>query len=255
MVKQADIDIFHIIMGCGCSAAIFDLDGVVTDTAKLHAHAWKVTLDKWMKFYQLKNKSHATIMPFDVVKDYNNHMSGRERLDGIRVFLDSRGVKLPLRDESNTLFTSISGLGEYKNNIYIKDLETSEIKIYHDAVGFIERLRQAGLSIALATSSKNSPIILEKTGLNSTFDVIVDGNHVELLSIPSKPKPDIFMYAANQLGFSLDDCVVFEDSHEALTSISAVSTACVIGVAKNENELHRFENMPVITKFNYEDIS
>ena len=243
------MNVYSLIVDSGCSAVIFDLDGVVTDTAQLHAHAWKITFDKWMKFYQSHNKGISTIKPFDVVKDYDNYMAGRERLEGVRVFLASRSVELPLGDEDDYPFISISGLGKYKNTIYVDELKNSEIKVYNYAVKFIRRLRKAGLSIALATSSKNSPLIMEKTGLAPLFDVIVDGNHVEALSLCSKPAPDIFIYAASQLGLSLECCAVFEDSHEALASVATAGAACTIGVAKNESELHRFGDMTVITKF------
>ncbi len=236
-------DLIRTIKRCGCLAAIFDLDGVVTDTAHLHAHSWKTTFDKVIEYQTNKIGLNQQIIPFDLDKEYYGYLAGRGRMDSVNAFLASREFNLPLGEESDNSFESIYGIASYKNDLYIRSLEEQSINVYDDAVEFIYYLRSLGFKIGLATASKNSPLILRRTKLAGLFDTVVDGNDIQEQGLKPKPAAEAYSYAAEQLGFSLSDCVVFEDSYESLLSLQAAGTACTVGVAKNNFVQNKFNGI------------
>lgn len=228
-VLNAPTDVLGMIAEAGCTAAIFDLDGVVTRTMHLHVRAWQQALDE----YLAQTSPTAAFHPFDPDRDYQRYLDGRTRTEGLRAFLASRDIDLPLGNEDDPHFASVLGLGTYKNSLYLNALETTGIEIYADAIDFIERLRREGFPIGLATSSKNAPLILARTGLARLFDVIVDGNVVEREGLRSKPAPDIFVHTAALMGKSVQQCAIFEDTVEVLAELAALAPGCAVAVVRN----------------------
>jgi len=220
-------DTLDLIADCGCTAAIFDLDGVVTRTTHLHVRAWQRALDEF-----LRQAAPAAAL-FDPNVDYPRHLDGRTRMEGLRQFLASRDIDLPAGQDDDARFISLAGLGTYKNSLYLQALETSGIDTYADAIAFVERLRRRSYPIALATSSKNAPLILARTGLGDLFDLVIDGNVTERLGLRSKPAPDIFIHAADQLGRPLRECAVFEDTVAVLDGLAGLAPGCAVAVVRD----------------------
>jgi HAD superfamily hydrolase (TIGR01509 family) len=180
-------------------AAIFGLDGVLTDTASVHARAWKEVVDPMVD------------EPFDVLNDYRKYVAGRPRVDGIRNFLMSRKVTLP----EDQLFQ----LGEKKNELYLCRLREDGVRVNPEMVARMALYKSAGMKIAVASGSKNAKSVLDRANLLE-FGVVVDGNDVEALGLKPKPAPDIFIHAAKLMGVPMDKCIIFEDSEAALTQLS-----------------------------------
>jgi HAD superfamily hydrolase (TIGR01509 family) len=228
-VLTAPTDLLGLITEAGCTAAIFDLDGVVTRTTYQHVSAWRQALDEFLT----QAAPLVDRRPFDVEADYQRHLDGRTRTAGLKAFLASRGAELPLGREDDTPFASVLGLATYKNDLYLAALATTGIEVFADAVEFIERLRRRSVPVALVTSSKNAPMILAQTGLAKLFDVMVDGNVVEREGLCSKPAPDSFAYAAERLGTTLQHCAIFEDTIDVLDALLGLAPGCAIGVVRN----------------------
>ncbi|MBI5921868.1 MAG: HAD hydrolase-like protein [Betaproteobacteria bacterium] len=225
------------------------MDGVITDTTPLHTHAWKQTLDALLA--TLPDRGNLS-RPFDPVADYYRYIDGRVRTEGLRSFLASRKLEIPIGETTDKSYSTIHGIAYIKNSLYQELLILRGVSVHTDAVSFIDTIRRAGLKLGLATSSRNAWRILEMTKLHTTFDVVVDGNDIENLGLHSKPASDIFVYAAKQLGFALEHCAVFEDSFETLERILALSPGCAIGVFRNGNpavskELYGINIVPNLT--------
>ncbi len=179
-------------------AAIFDLDGVVTFTARLHSEAWKQLFDEF-----LRSRAEATGEPFRPFTDadYNAYVDGRPRLDGIRTFLASRGITLPEGTSSDPPDAeTVAGLGHPKNRIFRALLVERGVDVDGGAVRLIRELRERGVRVGVASSSKNTPLILETAGLESLFEARVDGITSEELGLRGKPAPDIFLACLERLG-------------------------------------------------------
>ena len=232
-----------IILG-RCRAAIFDMDGVVTDTAEHHAKAWKKTFDKLQRILDARG---IIMKPFHLEEDYNAYFAGRSRTEGIKAYLASRSISLPQGSEQHPEVDTMMGIAKFKNNLYRTYLQRFGADVYSDAISLIQNLKALSLKIGLATASKNAPMVLQQTGLSPLFDVIADGNDMAAYGLRSKPAPDIFIHVANQLGISFSQCAVFEDSHETLEQASRMSPLYAIGVERwDENTVNgRFGNFPV----------
>ena len=180
-------------------AAIFDLDGVLTDTADVHARAWKDMVDPIVS------------RPFDVVHDYQAYVAGRPRIAGIRDFLKSRDVVLP-EDE-------LHKIGEEKNRRYVANLARVGVRVNPEMLARMEQYTASGVKIGIASSSKNARLVLDMAKLPFT-GILVDGNDVESLGLAPKPSPDIFIHTAKLLGVPMAQCIIFEDSEAALQQIA-----------------------------------
>jgi len=214
------------------SAAILDLDGVITRTASQHGRAWKEMFDTFLEHRSPREgEDHS---PFDEGRDYLRYVDGKPRLDGVRGFLASRGIELPEegRSEASGEDATIHQLGCRKNDIFLKLLEREPVETFGDAVEVLERWRREGLGTALITSSRNGRRILGAVGLETMFDVIVDGNDAARLGIRGKPAPDIFLHAARELGVSPGDAVVVEDAISGVAAARAGGFGLVVGVAR-----------------------
>lgn len=191
-------------------AALFDLDGVLTETARLHAAAWKVVFDAFLRSWA--DRHGETFRAFDDVADYLAYVDGRPRDDGIRCFLRSRGISLPEgRDEGSTEPDSVRALGERKVRFFRENLQAG-IKPAPGAEALLQSLRRASIKTAVASSSKNCAAILHASGLDQHIDASADGLDVERLRLPGKPDPALFMEAARRVGAQPDRAILFEDA-------------------------------------------
>ena len=217
-------------------AVIFDLDGVITKTAIVHAHAWKKMFDSFLKEYA--KKQGADFVPFDTQSDYLQYVDGKPRYEGIKSFLESREIELPIGDPSDSLEQlTICGLGTKKNQMFIQELDTHGVEVYQSTIDLIKELRGLGIKTALISSSKNCLPIIKKLGYQDLFDFIIDGLKAEEMQIKGKPHPDIFLEAANMLGVEPKHAVVVEDAISGVQAGREGKFNLVIGVDRqNQSE-------------------
>lgn len=213
-------------------AAILDLDGVLTRTAKQHARAWKEMFDDFLA--RRAEREGEDQRPFDVENDYLRYVDGKPRFAGVRSFLESRGIDLPEGDDSDGADqNTVRGLGMRKNEIFQGLLEREPVERFDDAVEQLRRWREEGLATALITSSRNGRQVLAAAGLEDDFDVVVDGADAERLGIRGKPAPDIFLHAARELGVEPARTIVVEDAISGVEAGRAGAFGLVVGVARN----------------------
>jgi beta-phosphoglucomutase family hydrolase len=210
-------------------AVIFDLDGVVTNTAAVHARAWKRLFDDYLK--KRADKSGGTFEPFEIGSDYPRYVDGKRREDGVRSFLASRDIKLPdgEPDDPPTAET-VRGLGRLKDGYFLKDLETNGVEIYPSTVALIERLKANGVLVALVSASRNVKSVLAGAGLSDLFEVKVDGLVADEMKLPGKPQPDTFLEAAKRLGVDASRAAIVEDALSGVEAGRNGNFGLVIGV-------------------------
>lgn len=211
-------------------AVIFDLDGVITDTASVHAQAWKTMFDEYLR----RSGHQAAGQPeFNIEADYKNYIDGKIRLAGIASFLQSRGIELPEGGGNDTNPSTIYGLGNIKNEIFRQLLEKSGVILFNDAERCVRALHRQGAPIAVASSSKNCEFILECCGIRDLFQVVVDGRFIQEKNKCSKPAPDIFIEAARQLGVELSRTIIIEDAPSGVAAARAAAAAVVVGLDRS----------------------
>jgi beta-phosphoglucomutase family hydrolase len=211
------------------SACLFDMDGVLTRTAELHAAAWKQTFDAFLRGWTAGSGGAST--PFDPVADYDRYVDGRPRADGVRSFLASRGIELPEGSPREPASAdSVHGLGRRKNELVLELLAQHGVRAYGGSVDFLEVVRAAGLGRAVVTSSENVDAVLRAAGLQAAFDVVVDGALAQELGLAGKPAPDVFLEAARRLGVAPDRAAVFEDALVGVAAGRAGDFGLVVGV-------------------------
>jgi beta-phosphoglucomutase family hydrolase len=221
-------------------AVLFDLDGVITDTANLHATCWKQMFDEYLQ--KRARQTGEPFRPFDLAADYRLYVDGKTRFDGVRDFLRSRGIQLPEGDPDDPAeVETVCGLGNRKNDLVNRAIADEGVKPYEGTVQFIHQLRRNGFKIAVVTSSQNCTVVLKAAKLDNVFEVRVDGNTIHEQRLAGKPAPDTFLMAARLLGVEPTRTVVIEDA------LSGVEAGCngkfglVIGIARkgNAEELKR----------------
>lgn len=216
------------------AAVIFDLDGVITSTAQAHAKSWKQLFDAYLQ--ERAEKLGETWRPFEIEADYLPYVDGKPRYDGVAAFLKSRNIELPRgtpQDSPNQ--ETFCGLGNRKNEIFQKTIEQEGAQVYPSTLQWIEQLKAAGIKVAMATSSKNGPLILSKAGLSETFPVTVDGNDIERLGLKGKPDPDLFLEAARRLQVNPKHSAVVEDALSGVAAGKNGHFGVVIGVVRNNS--------------------
>ncbi|MEM1282437.1 MAG: trehalose-phosphatase [Chlamydiota bacterium] len=222
-------------------AFIFDMDGVVTQTANVHAIAWKRMFDDYLK--DRAEKQGEKFVPFDDDLDYNKYVDGKPRIDGIKSFLESRGIEIPLGSSDDSADKeSIWGLGTKKNRYFLNYLKENGIEPYKTTVELIKELKNNCVKVGIISSSKNCKNVLEGAGVLDLFDVRVDGVYSETHHIKGKPAPDIFLEAAKQLGVEPEYSVVVEDAISGVQAGSQGNFALVIGVDRVGQEEALREN-------------
>ena len=204
---------------------LFDLDGVLTDTAAVHTVAWKEMFDGYLR------AQDPDSAPFDPQDDYTRYVDGKPRADGVRSFLDSRGIALPdgnLNDGPER--ETVHGLGSRKNDLVLALIERDGVEVFPQSVTYLEAVRAAGLRTAVVSSSANTQQVLEVTGLAPLLEFRMDALVARERGLAGKPAPDTFLAAAAELGGGPDDSVVFEDALAGVESGVAGGFAYVVGV-------------------------
>jgi beta-phosphoglucomutase family hydrolase len=206
----------------GASAILFDLDGVLTPTATVHERAWQELFESYLS-------SRPEVTGYSE-SDYFDHIDGKPRFDGVRDFLASRGIVLPEGPtDDDPANTTVQGLGNRKNRIF-NDIVSTGVEPFEGSVRFLEAVLERGLKVAVVSSSRNAPAVLEAAGLSHHFRVVVDGVVAAGEGLPGKPSPATYQYAAQLLGLPSEECVVVEDAVSGVQAGEAGSFHSVIGV-------------------------
>jgi beta-phosphoglucomutase family hydrolase len=213
----------------GIRACLFDLDGVLTQTAKVHAAAWKEMFDAFLRRRALRTGEELRL--FDPVHDYDEYVDGKPRYDGVRSVLASRGIELAQgsRDDPPEADT-IDGLGNRKNEIVLQLIHDHGVEAYEGSVRYVEAARDAGLRRAVVSSSTNCRDVLEAAGIADLFEERIDGVVAEHEHLRGKPAPDTFLAGARALGVAPAEAAVFEDALAGVEAGRAGSFGFVVGV-------------------------
>jgi beta-phosphoglucomutase family hydrolase len=213
----------------GTRACLFDLDGVLTDTASVHAAAWKQMFDEFLR--ARAEREGTPFRPFDVASDYAAYVDGKPRLDGTDSFLRSRDIELPAGgpDDAPDAET-VYALATRKNALVQEKIVTVGVEVYPGSVRYLHAVKAAGLATAVVSSSANAKQVLDVAGLSDLIDHRVDGVTAKERGLPGKPAPDTFLAAAADLGVGNDEAVVFEDALAGVASGKAGGFGFVVGV-------------------------
>jgi beta-phosphoglucomutase family hydrolase len=213
----------------GIKACLFDMDGVVTRTAVVHAAAWKEMFDEFLRDWSAQQGTQ--FVPFDPVKDYDEYVDGKPRLDGTQSFLESRSISLPVGSPSDPAGTHTEwGLSNRKNELVLKVLARDGVEVYEGSVRYLNAARSAGLRTAIVSSSANTAQVLEAAEISDLFDVRVDAHVAQERGLRGKPAPDTFLEAARMLGVPATEAVVFEDALAGVAAGHAGKFGFVVGV-------------------------
>ncbi len=210
-------------------ACLFDLDGVLTKTAAVHAAAWKEMFDAFL--HERAQRAGEQFLAFDAVADYDEYVDGRPRYEGVRSFLSSRGIELPRGEPSDSPDAqTVDGLGNRKNEIVLRLIEEHGVEAYAGSVRYVRAAQAAGLARAVVSSSTNCHQVLVAAGIDGLFQQRIDGVAAEREHLQGKPAPDTFLAGARALGVEPSQAAVFEDALAGVAAGRAGHFACVIGV-------------------------
>jgi len=221
-------------------AVLLDLDGVITDTASIHAACWKQMFDEYLQ--NRATQRGEAFRPFDIETDYRLYVDGKPRFDGCRDFLTSRGFQLPEGSAADPPEAeTVCGLANRKNDLVNKIIEEKGVKPYEGSVKFLQQLDHQQFKIAVVTSSEHCDTVLRVAKLDAFFDVRVDGNMIHAQKLAGKPSPDTYLMAAKLLGVEPTRAIVIEDALSGVEAGCAGNFGLVIGVARkgNAEELRR----------------
>ncbi|MEU7864002.1 HAD-IA family hydrolase [Nonomuraea sp. NPDC049141] len=209
-------------------AVVFDTDGVVTDTARVHAAAWKHVFDAFLR---------GRSAPFDIRADYLRYVDGRSRLDGVRTFLASRGICLPeggAQDEPGAL--TVHGLGQAKDALFVQEIAEHGVAAFGSTVALLHELRRRGCRTAVVSASRNCRAVISSAGLMHLFDVVIDGTEVARLGLPGKPDPALFLEAAQRLELAAGEVAIVEDALPGVEAGRRGGFALVVGVDRTGSQ-------------------
>ena len=210
-------------------ACLFDLDGVLTKTATVHAAAWKQMFDDYLR--EWAQRTGEPFVPFDADSDYGEYVDGKPRYDGVRSFLASRGIELGEGEEDDPpTAETVHGLGNRKNELVLKVIREQGVEAYRGSVRYLEAVRDAGLRRAVVSSSTNCRDVLVAAGIEHFFDARIDGVVAEREHLKGKPAPDTYLAGARALGVGAEEAAVFEDALAGVEAGRAGKFACVVGV-------------------------
>ena len=210
-------------------ACLFDLDGVLTDTASVHKKAWRAMFDSYLR--DRAKRTGEQFVPFDIDADYLTYIDGKKREDGVRSFLAARGITLPEGDpDDDPSAETINGLGNRKNELFQQTIHEDGVKVFDGSRRYLEAVSAAGLAVAVVSSSANTREVLEVTGLNEFVQQRVDGVTMREEHIAGKPAPDSFLRAAEALGVTPAEAAVFEDALAGVEAGRRGHFGCVVGV-------------------------
>jgi beta-phosphoglucomutase family hydrolase len=207
----------------GITTCLFDLDGVLTRTAKIHAQAWKSMFDDFLRDWA--ERSGEPFQEFDRPTDYDEYVDGKPRLDGVRSFLAAREIELP-PDE-------VTALGLRKNDLVMELIRTQGVEVFESSVRFVEAARDLGLRRAVVSSSTNCREVLESAGIHELFEARVDGLVAEREGLSGKPAPDTFLAGARAVGVEPGAAAVFEDALAGVEAGRAGNFGWVVGVDRS----------------------
>jgi beta-phosphoglucomutase family hydrolase len=211
------------------TACLFDLDGVLTQTALVHNAAWKQTFDA---FLQKWSEQHGQpFVPFDSGPDYHDYVDGRPRADGVRTFLTSRGITLPegTADDGPDAET-VNGIGNRKNELVLQKIKEGAVQVYPGSVEYLIACKAAGLRRAVVSASANCKDVLAAAGIEDLIEERVDGITAREQHLPGKPAPDTFLFGAQLLDTPPENCAVFEDAQAGVAAGRAGGFGIVVGV-------------------------
>jgi beta-phosphoglucomutase family hydrolase len=215
-------------------AVLFDLDGVITNTASIHAACWKQMFDGYLEKREVQ--TGQTLPRFDVIADYRLYVDGKPRFDGVRDFLKSRSIHIPEGSPHDPPEAeTVCGLGNRKNRLVIKAIEEESVEAYEGSVRFVQELRAHGYKVAIVSSSENCKAVLKAAKVDDLFEVRVDGAMVEAQHLAGKPAPDTFLIAAKLLGVEPQRSIVVEDALSGVEAGLAGKFGLVVGVARKDN--------------------
>jgi beta-phosphoglucomutase family hydrolase len=213
----------------GIRACLFDLDGVLTQTARVHAQAWKEMFDAFLR--RRSERNGEPFVPFDPVADYSAYVDGKPRYDGVRSFLASRNIQLPEGDPSDPpTAETVCGLGNRKNELVLALLRRDGVQVYEGSVRYVRAVRDAGLHRAVVSASANTRDMLKAAGIEDLFEVRIDGIVAAERHLRGKPAPDPFLAAAEELKVPVGDAAVFEDALAGVQAGRAGDFGYVVGV-------------------------
>jgi beta-phosphoglucomutase family hydrolase len=207
-------------------AVLFDLDGVLTSTAAIHARAWKEMFDHY-----LRRHDGSDFMPFDIDKDYKKYVDGKPRYEGVRSFLESRGIHLAYGEATDAPGDqTVCALGNRKQLLVQQAIDNGEVEPFEGSVRWVKQLKRQGFKLGVVSSSQNCGPVLHAAKIDHLFETRVDGLTLAELNLPGKPAPDSFLKAAQDLGATPARTVVVEDAISGVQSARAGNFGLVIGV-------------------------
>lgn len=210
-------------------AVLFDLDGVLTLTMKIHALCWKRMFDAYLQ--ERAEKLGQVFRPFEIADDYKPFVDGKLRYDGVRSFLQSRGISLPEgTPEDSPELTTVCGLGNRKDRMVNDTIASDGVEVISGSITAVHRVRAQGLLTAVVSASKNCETVLKVTGIIDLFDTVVDGQVAARLGLPGKPAPDTFLQAARVLDVEPARAIVVEDAISGVQAGRAGGFGLVIGI-------------------------
>ena len=208
---------------------LFDLDGVLTRTAKVHAAAWKEMFDDYLR--RRAERERVLFVPFDAVHDYDEYVDGRPREDGVRTFLASRGIRLPEgAPDDGADRETVNGLGTRKNALVLRKIVEEGVEAYEGSVAYVSAARDAGLRRAVVSSSANCRDVLAAAGIEDLFEERIDGIVAREQRLRGKPQPDTYLAAARALGAEPRAAAVFEDALAGVEAGRAGEFGLVVGI-------------------------
>lgn len=208
---------------------IFDMDGVVTRTADVHADAWRRVFDEFLEREAAERGTEFT--PFDVDEDYRRYVDGKPRYDGVSSFLESRGIELPFGEPSDPPDRrTVCGLGNRKNEAFLVSLQENGVKAFSSTLRFIEALKRSGVRVAIISASRNAEAVLSAAGCLEIFEARVDGLVADRENLAGKPAPDVFLEAARRIAVEPARAVVVEDAIAGVQAGKAGGFGLVVGV-------------------------
>jgi beta-phosphoglucomutase family hydrolase len=219
----------HLGLPENITACLFDLDGVLTDTASVHAGAWKEAFDAFL--IAAANEANEPFVPFDIAQDYPRYVDGKPRLDGVRDFLASRDVTLPEGEPDDAPGShTVNGVGNAKNVIVLRRIHEDGVTVYDGSRAYLHAAERLGLRRAVVSSSANTASVLHVTGLQDLIEERVDGVTITREHLNGKPAPDTFLLGARRLGVEPADAAVFEDAIAGVHAGHAGGFGFVVGV-------------------------
>jgi trehalose 6-phosphate phosphatase len=215
-------------------AMLFDMDGVITRSAKGHGELWKVVFDDFLR--EFSTRHNLPFKQFDAGADYHDFVDGKPRYDGVGSFLASRGIMIPFGEPTDDEGTeTCCGIGNRKNKLFLEHMEKVGVPVFETSVTFVRDVRSSGKKIAVVSASKNAEYVLRRAGIFELFDIIVSGREAAALSLAGKPAPDTYLKAMELLDAKPDCSVVFEDSVTGVQAAKTAGVGLIVGVDRAED--------------------